>query len=289
MAEKEGFEPPVPLLAQLISSQSHSATLPLLLTKVEEQKSIWAAWQALSAIRRPFRSFFSCQSIRNLPKTVHILTRITMVDTDRQLHRSGIVMLSASEPPKVEIALPETWVDRYGDYLYGYAMSRLHDPEIAADCVQDTFMAGIKALNRFDGSRDIKFWLRGIMSYKIVDKIRQSVKEKRVNIDTVDEALLESFWFKYSGTATTTPTPWQFNPRKHYDNTEFGEVFDICIRQVKKPERDAFILRVLEDQTTDEVCRAMNISSNYLWVLLHRARLQLKVTLEANWTGKDAK
>ena len=30
MAEKEGFEPPVPLPAQLISSQSHSATLALL-------------------------------------------------------------------------------------------------------------------------------------------------------------------------------------------------------------------------------------------------------------------
>jgi hypothetical protein len=26
-----------------------------------------------------------------------------------------------------------------------------------------------------------------------------------------------------------------------------------------------------------------------LWVLLHRARLQLKVSLEAKWTGKDAK
>lgn len=31
MAEKEGFEPPVPFPVQLISSQSHSATLPLLL------------------------------------------------------------------------------------------------------------------------------------------------------------------------------------------------------------------------------------------------------------------
>jgi len=198
-------------------------------------------------------------------------------------------MPAVSEAPKVEIAPPETWVDRYGDYLYGYAMSRLHDPEIAADCVQDTFMAGIKALNRFDGSRDIKFWLRGIMSHKIVDEIRKSVKEKRVNIDTEDEALLESFWFKYSGTATANPSPWQFNPRKHYDNTEFWEVFDVCIKQVKNPERDAFILRKLEDKTSKEVCRIMNISPNYLWVLLHRARLQLKVALEAKWTGKDAK
>ena|GEM_PF-1634705 len=37
MAEKEGFEPPVPFPVQLISSQSHSATLPLLLTKAREQ------------------------------------------------------------------------------------------------------------------------------------------------------------------------------------------------------------------------------------------------------------
>jgi hypothetical protein len=37
MAEKEGFEPPVPFPAQLISSQSHSATLPLLLSKAVNQ------------------------------------------------------------------------------------------------------------------------------------------------------------------------------------------------------------------------------------------------------------
>ncbi len=45
MAEKEGFEPPVPFPAQLISSQSHSATLALLL---EFQKCCagWTRWQA---------------------------------------------------------------------------------------------------------------------------------------------------------------------------------------------------------------------------------------------------
>ncbi len=51
MAEKEGFEPPVPLLVQLISSQSHSATLPLLLTKVVEEKLICLTWQALTGIQ----------------------------------------------------------------------------------------------------------------------------------------------------------------------------------------------------------------------------------------------
>lgn len=196
--------------------------------------------------------------------------------------------MPAKTEPKVPITPPDKWVELYSDYLFGFAMSRLRDRELAADCVQDTFLAGIKALDRFDGSRDIKFWLRGIMRNKIVDQIRKSVKEHKVNIDNEDEELLESFWFKYSGIATTNPDPWQFNPRKFYDNTEFWKVFQECIDSVKDPARQAFVLRVLEDHTTEEVCKVMDIKPNYLWVLLHRAREQLKVSLEAKWTGQQA-
>jgi RNA polymerase sigma-70 factor (ECF subfamily) len=197
--------------------------------------------------------------------------------------------MAETSQPAVEIAPPETWVDRYGNYLYAYAMSRLRNAAAAEDCVQDTFLAGIKALDRFDGSRDIKFWLRGIMHNKIVDQIRKSVKENKVNIDNEDEGLLESFWYKYSGIATTNPDPWQFNPRKACDNTEFWEVLNTCIDQVKEPARQAFVLRMLEDMETEEVCKVMDITPNYLWVLLHRARGQLKISLEQKWTGKDAK
>jgi RNA polymerase sigma-70 factor (TIGR02943 family) len=197
--------------------------------------------------------------------------------------------MTNSLQPQVEIAQPETWVDRYGDYLFGYAMSRLRNRESAADCVQDTFMAGIKAFERFDGSRDIKFWLRGIMHNKIVDQIRKAVKEKKVDLDPEDEGLLESFWFKYGGIAAINPSPWEFDPRKAYDNGEFWTVFQSCLDQVKEPARQAFMLRMLEDLSTEEVCKVMDISPNYLWVLLHRAREQLKVALKSTWTGKDAK
>jgi RNA polymerase sigma-70 factor (ECF subfamily) len=46
---------------------------------------------------------------------------------------------------------------------------------------------------------------------------------------------------------------------------------------------------MLEDMETEEVCKVMDITPNYLWVLLHRARQQLKVALEEKWTGKDVK
>ena len=211
---------------------------------------------------------------------------LTWVDASAASGQNEKSMATANQP-KVPITPPEKWVELYSDYLYGFAMSRLRNPEAASDCVQDTFLAGIKALERFDGSRDIKFWLRGIMRNKIVDQIRKSVKENKVAIENEDEEILESFWFKYSGIATTNPDPWQFNPRKYYDNSEFWVVFQDCIDQVKDPARQAFVLRVLEDQTTEEVCKVMDITPNYLWVLLHRAREQLKTLLEARWTGKD--
>lgn len=195
--------------------------------------------------------------------------------------------MSGEKNKKVPITPPDQWVDLYGDYLYGFAMSRLRDKDAANDCVQDTFLAGIKALKTFDQSRDIKFWLRGIMRNKIVDHIRKSVREQKVDIEAEDETLLESFWFKYSGIATTNPDPWEFNPRKHFDNGEFWEVFETCIQEIKDPARQAFVLRVLEDQTTEEVCKVMGISPNYLWVLLHRARSQLKTLLEERWTKVD--
>ena len=46
----------------------------------------------------------------------------------------------------------------------------------------------------FDGSRDIKFWLRGIMRNKIVDQIRKAVKESKVDIDSETLGRMTFVW-----------------------------------------------------------------------------------------------
>ncbi|MFT7515468.1 MAG: DNA-directed RNA polymerase specialized sigma24 family protein, partial [Candidatus Omnitrophota bacterium] len=70
---------------------------------------------------------------------------------------------------------PDEWVDLYGDYLYRYALMRLKDSAAAQDVIQETFLAGFKGLEKFDGRVDIKYWLRGILRNKIVDYIRKAV------------------------------------------------------------------------------------------------------------------
>ena len=193
-------------------------------------------------------------------------------------------MSETSNSQATQINPPETWLDLYGEYLYRYAMSRLRDPEQAADCLQDTMLAGIKNLKSFDGRIDVKFWLRGIMRNKIIDRFRKAKREAQVDLGD-DEGVLESAMFKYSGIGSLFPEEWKFDPRKNFDRGEFWEVFNECVDELKDPVRQAFVLRMLEDMETEEVCKVMQIEANYLWVLLHRARKQLRTLMNERWNN----
>ena len=193
-------------------------------------------------------------------------------------------MSETSNSEATQINPPETWLDLYGEYLYRYAMSRLRDPEQAADCLQDTMLAGIKNLKSFDGRIDVKFWLRGIMRNKIIDRFRKAKREAQVDLGD-DEGVLESAMFKYSGIGSLFPEEWKFDPRKNFDRGEFWEVFNECVDELKDPVRQAFVLRMLEDMETEEVCKVMQIEANYLWVLLHRARKQLRTLMNERWNN----
>jgi len=181
-----------------------------------------------------------------------------------------------------EVVDPEQWVDLYGDYLFRYALMRLRDKEAARDAVQETFLAGIKSAERFDGRVDVKYWLRGILKFKIVDHIRKSVRDQVV--DHIDDGdILDSLLFKASGIPTMSPEPWQFDPQQAFDREEFWPVFESCLAKLKEPMRRVFVLKMVEDMESEEVCKVLGITPNHLWVLNHRARGLLKKCLEANW------
>lgn len=181
-----------------------------------------------------------------------------------------------------QVVDPEQWVDLYGDYLFRYALMRLRDPDAARDAVQETFLAGIKGFERYDGRVDIKYWLRGILKFKIVDHIRKMAREQPVN-ENGDEEILDSLLFKASGIPTMNPEPWRFDPHHEYDKAEFWAAFEACLAKLKEPIRQVFVLKMLEDMDSEEVCKVLGIKPNHMWVLNHRARGQLKKCLEANW------
>ena len=67
------------------------------------------------------------------------------------------------------------------------------------------------------------------------------------------------------------------------DRAEFWGTFRDCLSKLPARVGDAFMLREMEEMETVEICQALRISQNNLWVMLHRARMALRECLELNW------
>ena len=53
---------------------------------------------------------------------------------------------------------PHRWIEKYADYLYAYAVFRVDDSEQAKDLVQETFLAALEKIEKFEGrSSEITF------------------------------------------------------------------------------------------------------------------------------------
>jgi RNA polymerase sigma-70 factor (ECF subfamily) len=177
---------------------------------------------------------------------------------------------------------PEQWVDRHGDYLYRFAVSKLRDESAAQDMVQETFLAAFQAAGRFSGKSSEKTWLVGILKHKIVDYIRKASREKTYDDVSTAEDLVDDF-FDRKGRWKPGQGEWLVHPRKAFEEKEFWAVFEGCLGHLQDRLRAVFVLREFEGLEADDICADLDITSTNLWVMLYRARARLKTCLEENW------
>ena len=85
-------------------------------------------------------------------------------------------MSRSEEIQKNTMTDPTTWVERFGDDLFSYAITRLRDPHATEEVVQDTLLAGVRYLHQFRGEGSEKAWLMSILRHKIVDYVRSRNK-----------------------------------------------------------------------------------------------------------------
>lgn len=181
---------------------------------------------------------------------------------------------------------PETWVDQYGDYLYRYAISRIHDSAVAEDLVQETFLAALNAREGFKGLSSEKTWLTGILKYKIIDHVRKRSRERLTdNIENSVEAMQEHFDEK--GGWKVGPAKWSVNPRDLLEQKEFWKVFYRCLSKLSARLAQVFAFRELEGLSSEEMRKILNISATNSYVMLYRARMRMRHCLEVNWLDHE--
>lgn len=179
---------------------------------------------------------------------------------------------------------PSVWVERYGGYLFRYAMLRLRDRPAAEDMVQETFLAGLKDRGTFSGDSSEATWLVGILKHKIADHYRRQARESPLEEGDLRDHP-DTGHFDGVGHWTTGPVEWGGNPADLYRQGEFLDRFMKCLSVLSPNHANAFTLREIEGLGTAEICKVLDVSETNLWVILHRARALLRQCLESRWFG----
>ena len=156
-------------------------------------------------------------------------------------------------------AVPWSELVSHRAYLVRFAQRRLHDPMLAEDLVHDVFEAVLSGRAPFAGRSALRSWLTGILKHKVVDLIRQ-----RAGMVCLDEGDDDN-----DDLATPCPQP---RPDERAEQRERLNRALARIEALPAGLRDVMHLRVLQDETTDTVCRALAINQDNLFVRLHRAR-----------------
>jgi RNA polymerase sigma-70 factor (ECF subfamily) len=188
---------------------------------------------------------------------------------------------------KDQLKNPEDWVDQHGDYLYRFALSRIKDPTVAEDLVQETYLAAMQSRKNFKGLSPPRTWLIAILKHKLVDYFRKQSREKpSEDIEMIGETVASQF--DTSGGWKIRPQKWIVNPQKQYEQKEFIAILYRCLGELPGRLAEAFILREIEELNTEEICKVLNITATNSWVMLYRARAYLRSCLEKNWFSQAA-
>ncbi len=192
-------------------------------------------------------------------------------------------MAAATSPAPAEI-------EQHRTYLLRYASLQLRDAGAAEDAVQDTLIAALEGRDRFSGKSSVKTWLTGILKHKLIDQMRRQSREQPLVSGNDDgdygEAEAVDALFLENGHWRQPPSDWG-DPDKALENKAFMAVFEECARNMPVKIARAFTLREVMDLSTDEICKALDVSATNCWVMLHRARLSLRECLDVKWFGKQ--
>ena len=185
-------------------------------------------------------------------------------------------------------------VTRHHSALIRMAMGHVADREVAEEVVQDTWMAVIEGLDRFEGRSSLRTWIFGIMIHKAKDR---GIREKRhVNfssfesVDDEGDEAVDPSRFHQSGEWADhwafPPQPWDDQtPEKLMASQQAVSAMQKAIEALPKNLKEVLILRDVEGIEAKEVCELLKITETNLYVRLHRARERVRQAVETYLEG----
>ncbi len=177
--------------------------------------------------------------------------------------------------------------------LIRMAMRHVADREVAEEVVQETWMALIDGLDRFEGRSSLRTWIFGILIHKAKDR---GVREKRHTTFSAFESLddeepVDPSRFhqsgEWAGHWALPPQPCdERTPEMLLASHQAVTAMNRAIEALPPTLKDVLILRDMEGMEVREVCDLLKITETNLYVRLHRARERVRTAVEGYLDGR---
>jgi len=162
-------------------------------------------------------------------------------------------------------------VKQYERKIFRLAKNITQNDEDAEDVLQDAFLKAYEHLDEFQGNSKFYTWIVRIAVNESLMKLRKRKSDKTVPLDEPVETGEE--------TVVREIAVWEGNPEDQYSGEELRDILDKAVQALKPVFRTVFILRDIEEMSTEETAEALGISVPAVKSRLLRARLQLRERL----------
>ena len=188
-------------------------------------------------------------------------------------------------------------LDAWSDGMLRLARAYVSTNASAEDVVQDTWLAVLKGLDRFEGRSSLRTWVyrilvntaknRGVRESRTVPWTSLAAAQPDVG-PTVDPSRLQGPDDQYPGHWREPPPAWP-SAETQAAAAEVRSQVEAALRELPYRQRAVITLRDVEGYSAEEVCLVLGISDGNQRVMLHRARAAVRARLEEYFAGASAR
>ena len=153
--------------------------------------------------------------------------------------------------------------DRYSDVVYDFVRRATSDESDVDDVVQATFLSAAKTVASYDGKQTCRTWLVGIAG-RILYRRRRGL----------------SRWTRALRELSLRDANKYADPHQELSARDEVQRLSSALAKLSEPKRVVLLLAEAEEQSCEQIARALQVPVGTVWTRLHHARRELKRLLE---------
>jgi RNA polymerase sigma-70 factor, ECF subfamily len=172
----------------------------------------------------------------------------------------------------------EELVSRYEDKLYRLAMRFVRNETDAQEILQDAFLSAWRNLPTFEGRAQFGSWMYRVTVNAALMLLRSRNRHPEVTVDDVEPTALNDAVAE-SGQTMRGSTDWSIRADEQLQSAEMRKYIQESVDALPDGLRTVFLLRDVEEMSTEDTAEMLGLSVPAVKTRLHRARLALRVAI----------